>query len=312
MKITLIVSAEELMKSFHLKANFLENALRILFSILMLTSSFAMAQQKRVVCSGSTEHCDYRVYTNQDIKSLPAEAFDPDFWAKHMEGNIPQLEERYFGESGNFDGRINITVNLGHDVPGQPGYIPAQGVTSYNRHNPDYFEMEADGSLERVLDSVLPHETSHVVLAEDFGGPLPRWCDEGLCTTVEHESERKKHEENLRKYLRSRRGYPMNRLMLMTEYPDDVLPMYAQGYSVTKFLIEQGGTQKFVSFIKEQKKNGSWTDSVRSYYGYDTLSDLQNSWLGWVGQGCQPLPAAKPSVTQPRVGSRPTILNTFE
>ena len=54
------------------------------------------------------------------------------------------------------------------------------------------WEMSLQGSRERVPDSVLPHEVTHTIFATHFGGPLPRWADEGACTTVEHDSERKK------------------------------------------------------------------------------------------------------------------------
>ncbi len=115
--------------------------------------------------------------------------------------------------------------------------LAAQGVTTYNPAPVRDFQMEVIGTPERILDSVLPHEVTHTVLATYFGRPLPRWADEGICTTVEHVSERSKHEAKLREFLSSRRGIAMNQLFLLTEYPPDVLPMYAQGYSVCRFLI---------------------------------------------------------------------------
>ena len=51
------------------------------------------------------------------------------------------------------------------------------------------WDMKIQGSEERVLDSVLPHEVTHTIFASHFRQPLPRWADEGACTTVEHVSE---------------------------------------------------------------------------------------------------------------------------
>src|SRR5690606_30159582 len=148
---------------------------------------------------------------------------------------------------------------LGEELPPWPNPCPirviagphlaAQGVTTYNRSPVRDFQMEVVGSPQRILDSVLPHEVTHTVLATYFGRPLPRWADEGICTTVEHHSERAKHEAKLREFLRSRRGIAMNKLFLMTEYPSDVLPMYAQGYSVCQFLIAQRGPRALVAFL---------------------------------------------------------------
>ena len=103
---------------------------------------------------------------------------------------------------------------------------------------------------------------------------LPRWADEGICTTVEHDSERSKHEVKLREFLRSRRGIPMNQLFLLTEYPSDVLPMYAQGYSVCQFLIAQKGPQEFIRFLQDYIQHPSWTANVRKHYEYESLAEL--------------------------------------
>ena len=40
-------------------------------------------------------------------------------------------------------------------------------------------------TARRILDSVLPHEITHTIFATHFGQPLPRWADEGACTTVD-------------------------------------------------------------------------------------------------------------------------------
>ncbi len=195
--------------------------------------------------------------------------------------------------------RNDLAVHwLGNPIPPWPtpcpvrvvaGNLPAQGVTTYNRAPVRDFQMEVVGTPERILDSVLPHEVTHTVLATHFGRPLPRWADEGICTTVEHDAERSKHEAKLREFLASRRGIAMNRLFLLTEYPDDVLPLYAQGYSVCRFLIDQKGPQAFIRFLEGYMQRPSWTDNVREQYGYDSLAELQDYWLAWVAAGSGPV-----------------------
>lgn len=200
---------------------------------------------------------------------------------------------------------------LGRELPPWPtpcpvrvvagDHLAAQGVTTYNRSPVRDFQMEVVGSPERILDSVLPHEVTHTILATHFGRPLPRWADEGICTTVEHPIERQKHEAKLREFLSTRRGISMNKLFLMTEYPADVLPMYAQGYSVCQFLIAQRGSRQFVDFVGDYMRNPSWTQNVRKHYDYESLAELQQMWLAWVAQGSGPVDAF---VKNP--GRRPT------
>ncbi|MDG2220507.1 MAG: hypothetical protein P8L85_03955 [Rubripirellula sp.] len=184
---------------------------------------------------------------------------------------------------------------LGKPLPPWPNPCPirvvagpqlaAQGVTTYNPRPVRDFQMEVVGTPERILDSVLPHEITHTILATHFGRPLPRWADEGICTTVEHSAERNKHEIMLRRYLNSSRGIAMNQLFLLTEYPSDVLPMYAQGYSVCRFLIDQKGPRQFIAFLQDYMRHPSWTDNVKKHYQYDSLKELQDYWLAWVSDG---------------------------
>lgn len=163
--------------------------------------------------------------------------------------------------------------------------LAAQGVTHYDIQPVRNFRMEVVGSSERILDSVLPHEITHTILATHFKQPLPRWADEGVCTIVEHHSEKSKHESHLREFLRSQRGIAMNKLFLLREYPTDIHPMYAQGYSVCRFLVEQGGPRVFMQFLGDYIQQRSWTDSVQKHYQYESLAELQQYWLKWVADG---------------------------
>lgn len=211
-----------------------------------------------------------------------------------VEAHTPQLAREVGDAAERFRDEL-ATYWTGSPLPPWPTPCPvrvvagdnlaAQGVTTYNPAPVRDFQMEVIGTPERILDSVLPHEVTHTVLATYFGRPLPRWADEGICTTVEHASERAKHETKLREFLASRRGIAMNRLFLLTEYPQDVLPMYAQGYSVCRFLIEQQGPRTFVGFLKDYMQRPSWTANVQKHYGYDSLAELQEYWLAWVEAG---------------------------
>ena len=167
-----------------------------------------------------------------------------------------------------------------------PG-LGAGGMTKFTFYNgrPFDWEMSVQGSRERILDSVLPHEVTHTVFASHFGQPLPRWADEGACTTVEHKSEQKKQESLLIQFIEERRGIPFNRMFVMKKYPRDLLPLYAQGHSVAQYLIQQGGKRKFVQFVGAGLESNNWHASLKQYYNYDRIADLQIAWEKWVGSG---------------------------
>jgi hypothetical protein len=175
------------------------------------------------------------------------------------------------------------------------GNIGAGGATSFmfERGRPFGWTMSVQGTRERVLDSVLPHEVTHAIFATHFGRPLPRWADEGACTTVEHQSERKKQEENLKVFLTTNRGIAFNQMFAMTEYPPDVLPLYSQGYSLARFLIAQGGKPKFVEYVGDGMKMRNWTAATKKHYGFESLSELQVTWVEWVRNGSREDKAAE-------------------
>jgi len=166
-------------------------------------------------------------------------------------------------------------------------HLGAGGATSFvfDRGEVYGWRMTIQGSYERIMDSVLPHEITHMIFASYFRRPLPRWADEGGATTVEHESEKAKHRQMLVQFLRSYRGIPFDRMFAMTEYPADILPLYAQAYALAEYLIQQGGRRKYVDFVADGLNSGRWTEALQKHYGIRDLQTLQNQWVAWVGQG---------------------------
>ena len=169
-------------------------------------------------------------------------------------------------------------------------HLGAGGATTFVFDNGEVFgwRMTIQGSAERVLDSVLPHEITHMVFASYFRRPLPRWADEGGATSVEHISEKQKHRQMLVQFLRTGHGIAFGQMFAMTEYPPDVMPLYAQGYSLAEFLIYHGGRRKFVAFLSDGMRDGQWSAAIERNYDIRDLSALQNTWVAWVSQGFPP------------------------
>jgi hypothetical protein len=217
-----------------------------------------------------------------------------------MARQIGQMAEKY---------RRELAIDwLGEEMRtwSQPCPITAQvadnlgagGATSFLfEHGEVYgWRMTIQGSLVRILDSVLPHEVTHTIFATHFRRPLPRWADEGACTTVEHVSERSKQQMMLVDFLRTDRGIPFSKLFAMKEYPHDVMPLYSQGYSLARYLIAQGGKRKFLDFLSDGMRDENWSRAMNQAYGYQNLAVLQDKWLGWVRQGS---PALESPRTRP-------------
>ena len=160
------------------------------------------------------------------------------------------------------------------------------------------WDMKIQGSEERILDSVLPHEVTHTVFASYFRRPLPRWADEGACTTVEHSSERNKQQVMLVNFLRTNKGIAFDKLFAMKDYPPEVLPLYSEGYSLARFLIDQWGRKKFLEFVGEGMQSENWPATLKKQYGFQNLQSLQDAWLDWVKQGSPTLLARNSDETR--------------
>jgi hypothetical protein len=149
------------------------------------------------------------------------------------------------------------------------------------------WDMKIQGSLERILDSVLPHEVSHTIFACHFRRPLPRWADEGAATLAEHESERSRQDQTLKQVIRTQRRIPLKNLLSIKDYPpnpQDVLTLYAEGYSLAWLLVQEGGRARYLKFLADAHQNG-WEKAIRTQYGYSGIEDLEKRWYDWVMAG---------------------------
>ena len=177
--------------------------------------------------------------------------------------------------------------------------------------------MELRGPLNQLLASNVPHEVMHVVLATHFGRPLPRWADEGIAVLAESDEEQKNHDVRVRELLNAGRGIRLSTLFRMTEYPRDMIVLYAQGYSVCRFLLARGaagpnpggppdvrahktvqyataaGTHEvrfargdrepallaFLALGMGENTAESWALAAREVYGFSSLDALEQAWI---------------------------------
>ena len=174
------------------------------------------------------------------------------------------------------------------------GQIGSGGQTNFNFAGGEVYgwDMFVQGTLDGVLDSVIPHEVSHTILACHFRCPLPRWADEGAATLAEHESERRRQELTVRQVMSTPQRIPLRKLMSLMEYPEDmkdVLTLYAQGYSLADLLVKQGGRARYLRFLKDSMHNG-WDGALTRHYGYKSIEEFEGHWMKWVSSGNPEVP----------------------
>jgi hypothetical protein len=179
---------------------------------------------------------------------------------------------------------------LGQEMPpwGQPcplvvkvSYNGSGGATTFafDRGRILSMNMEIEGTLERLTYSVLPHEVTHTVFGYHFRQPVPRWADEGGSVLSEDDQERARHDTLVRQILNTPgRMIPLRRLFSLTQYPRDVMVLYAEGYSVTNFLVGQSSRQEFLNFVADGMRLG-WDQALQAHYRYRSVDELEQAWI---------------------------------
>jgi hypothetical protein len=155
------------------------------------------------------------------------------------------------------------------------------------------FELDAGRVLSRRIDlhcdensilaAVLPHETTHVVLAGNFGTqPVPRWVDEGIAVLTEPREKIDRHLRNLPRHHQENQLFTLRSLIQMNDYPEPqrIGPFYAQSVSVVEFLAHEKDPQTFTQFVREGLRAGYENALVR-YYGLRTFEELEQRWRSY-------------------------------
>ena len=152
--------------------------------------------------------------------------------------------------------------------------------------------LRADNPL--FLNTTLPHEVTHIVLADVFiAQQIPRWADEGIAVLAEPLTEQRSREAELQEPLESGRIFQVGQLMAM-DYPHqkDWRLFYAQSVSLTRFLVDQGPPERFIQFVRDSQRIGT-AAALRDVYQIEGLTELQNRWVihaqaGRCGYGLEP------------------------
>ena len=159
--------------------------------------------------------------------------------------------------------------------PESPGFSTA-GLSG-GRVTARMVKLRAD--YAKMIDAVLPHEVTHIVLADLFStAQVPRWADEGMAVLSEPLDEQALRARDL--------AEPLNRdvlfgldVLMTTDYPDGShwALYYAQSVSLTRYLVGLGTAPQFVQFVKLSQGQGA-DAALKQVYRIDGLADLETRW----------------------------------
>jgi hypothetical protein len=206
--------------------------------------------------------------------------------ARAAEQTRAAMQRKWFGANGpdwspKCELFLHATASDYNRVTGAPGGSP--GHSSFNVQGGRVLSRQIHLHCDdpNLLVAVLPHETTHTVLAGNFGDkPVPRWADEGMAVLTEPREKVELHLRNLPRHRQDRQLFAVQQLMEMNEYPEPryVGAFYAQSVSLVNYLTKQKSPQVFSQFIRDGLRGG-YEAALQRHYGYQSFADLEQRWV---------------------------------
>lgn len=152
--------------------------------------------------------------------------------------------------------------------------------------------MNLQGDFDSILNNVLPHEMTHVVLATYFQKPVPRWADEAAAMLSESKPRCEQYCQAFLCQPGQRRMYGVQNLFCMREYPGEPKLFYDQSYSIANFLVCRKDRKTFLTFVRTGINDG-WERAAKDCYDFNSIAGLETAWLAAIND--EPKAVAAPS-----------------
>ena len=197
-----------------------------------------------------------------------------------------QLQETWFGAAAHdWSPRCDIVVH-----PTVAGYVRELGAGSRQSSGCATVDVERGQVVKRRIDlradaddwliSALPHELTHVILAEKFADKqIPRWADEGMAILTEPVTRQAIRRAAMQRAVTRTTRYGAEELMSIREYPqgDRRDAFYGQSASLVAYLIERDSPARFLEFLQLGQKQG-FERALTDVYRIRSLAELDARW----------------------------------
>lgn len=139
--------------------------------------------------------------------------------------------------------------------------------------------IDVRGTQANWQTSSLPHELTHVVVADRFAQqPPPRWADEGVAILADPADKRRRHRNDLHAALRRRAEFRLAELITLADYPPAGRwgTFYGQSASFVEFLVDRAGERQFLAFVAASQDRG-YEQGLQQAYGAG-IAELERDW----------------------------------
>lgn len=245
---------------------------QIHFVCCLLVTVFALSLTHTKECSAAAIHRTANFEVEAATDSIARQV------ATEAESVRLALARKWYGQKlPDWNRCCRIHVRADHHRPGGATTVRYIGETATT------MRITLTGPLDEILESVLPHEMTHAVLASVFGRPLPRWIDEGLAVLSEGQPAQQRQRLLLREMLRQNPP-PLRTLIAEAEYPkspQQTQAVYLVGFSLAEYLLKKHGREQLIKCLSSAM-NDDWDAAVQSHFKYESLETMERDWHLWL------------------------------
>jgi len=168
-----------------------------------------------------------------------------------------------------------------------PGSAPTSDCSTMQLEKGQVLLRRIDlcGSAEGCFADSLPHELTHIVLADQFtDGRIPPWANEGIAMLAESPDKLQRRLNDLQGLVAMNRTMGLHELMKLDQGPSVASrdAFYGQSVTVTGVLLERGTTEQLLRFVKAGQRHG-YDQALREVYAIESWSELESEWQTFAG-----------------------------
>lgn len=140
--------------------------------------------------------------------------------------------------------------------------------------------IDLRSDAEGWLSETLPHELTHVVLADRFTDRrIPAWADEGIAMLAESPDKLQRRLNELRGVVTAGRTLALRQLVSLENGPtsESRAAFYGQSVTLAGLLLERGTPQQLIQYVEAGQRDGH-DKALRDVYGVESWSVLESEW----------------------------------
>lgn len=163
-----------------------------------------------------------------------------------------------------------------------PGSERTSGCSTIRLDKGQVAERRIDlrSDAEGWLNETLPHELTHVVLADRFTNRhIPAWADEGIAMLAESPDKLQRRLTELREVVASGRTLGLRQLVSLENGPTSAsrAAFYGQSVTLAGLLLERGTPRQLIQFVEAGQRDGH-DKALRDVYGIESWLTLESDW----------------------------------